>query len=242
MKDILGTTPTDTFKNSQIDYFNTHQPHLDPRLSTYTKRLADALVEALALKSSDAILEIGCGSGRFTLPLTKHNLSITALDYAPALTQQLEDLHLRAVSVITGDIDDLPTLTHEKFDHVIGFFILHHLADVEKSITHLKSALKLHATIGFIEPNPLNPLYYIQPFVSKNMSWGEEKGFRDMTHKKLTKALGSAGFKDIKITKFGLFPPFVVNTSVGLKSEEFLEKLPFIKKVCAFQLITATIK
>lgn len=236
----MSVTQSSSFKKRQEDYFKVSQPHLKAQLNNYTLKQAKRLASGVNLKSTDKILEIGCGSGRFTLPLLSLGYKITGLDFSKELLDELKKEKAKNLNLIRSDIDLVSEKTNQKFNKIIGFFILHHLPDLEKSLLSLKNAATKNATVGFVEPNPFNPLYYPQPFLSKNMSWNEEKGFRKLTPSYLEKTFASTGYKDLKIYRYGFFPPFILNSKIGLQLDNLLENIP-IKTFLPFQLITAKI-
>jgi hypothetical protein len=93
------------------------------------------------------------------------------------------------------------------------------------------------AKLVFLEPNAYNPLYYLQIALTPGMSWEGDKGVADMTKSKLFGAMDYAGWKNLKIKRFGFYPPFIANTSVGQKSEPVLEKIPGLNSFLPFQII-----
>lgn len=186
------------------------------------------------------MLEVGCGSGRFTLALSEKLTRLTGIDYSDFLIKELKSLNIEGLEVVNEDIDEFEP--KEKFDRVVGFFILHHLSDLKKSLESVAGLTKKGGVVGFVEPNPLNLLYYIQPFVSKNMSWGEEKGFLDMQEDKLKNAFEQAGFVEFGIKRFGFFPPFVINNSIGQRIDSKLEKIKSWEKLLPYQLIHAKVR
>lgn len=229
------------FKPNQQNYFSKYQPHLEPVLSNYTLKVTRRVVDRLGLKTEDSVLEIGCGSGRFTLPLLEQGLKVTGVDFSKELLEKLELYRKKNLKIIEADIDDL-SLVKEKFAFACGFFVLHHLDDIKKSLRSLKVVLKKTSKIAFVEPNPLNPQFYIQPFISKNMSWNEEKGFLNMRKAKLEEAFDETGYKNFAITTFGFFPPFVVNSPFGYSLDNFLENQFLLKPFLPFSLIYAELK
>lgn len=192
------------------------------------------------MKANDNILEIGCGAGRFTIPLLSLGLKITGLDLSENLLKTLKKGKHKNLTLLNGDIDEAPRLTKEKFHKIVGFFILHHLPELVNSLESLKKVAKKNTTVCFVEPNPYNLMYYPQIFIYKNMSWDEEKGFVKLTPGFLKKTFKKAGYKDIKVTNYGFLPPFVVSRGPGVQIDNFLEKLP-LKTFLPFQLITAKI-
>lgn len=236
----MKTLEPSKFKEKQDQYFSVEQPHLKSTVDHYTLKMAKRLALQANLNPQDTILEIGCGAGRFTIPLLSLGLKIHGLDLSKKLLKDLENLKQKNLVLLEGDLDEIGQLTKVKFNKLIGFFILHHLPQLERSLKSLKKVSQKNSLISFVEPNPLNPMFYPQPFIYKNMSWREEKGFIKLTPSFIKKSFEKAGFEDIKIINFGFLPPFIVSRGPGIYFDNFLEKLP-LKTFLPFQLITAKV-
>jgi hypothetical protein len=96
--------------------------------------------------------------------------------------------------------------------------------------------------IIFLEPNPLNVLYYIQLVVAPGMSWQGDKGILNMRPRTVSSAMESAGLTSFALERFGLFPPFAVNHALGSRIERGLERVPFVRPFLAFQLFRAKLE
>ena len=93
--------------------------------------------------------------------------------------------------------------------------------------------------IVFLEPNPWNPLYYLRFLFWRDQTWEGEKGYLNMTRRKMFGAMKSAGFKKIQRVRFGFFPPFITSTAWGYFLETRIEKFRPINGVLPFQLFIA---
>jgi protein-L-isoaspartate O-methyltransferase len=51
----------------------------------YPEQLFDTLIEVAALRPGDRLLEVGCASGKATLPLARRGFRITCVEIGPAL-------------------------------------------------------------------------------------------------------------------------------------------------------------
>lgn len=224
-------------------YQKDHQ-YLIPKVSNYTNKLSENLSSSLDLKIDDDILEIGCGMGRFTLPLLESGLKITGLDLSLDMLERLRKFAGKNpnLNLIKGDVDKLSSFTNKKFDTIIGFFILHHLENLDKSFESIRASLKKNGQVGFIEPNLFNLLYYFQFAFSKDMSWEGEKGILNMTRSNINKKLSNNGFEVTNFKYFGFFPPFIVNSRIGFYLDNLAEKIMPIKPLLPFLLITGKFK
>lgn len=224
----------------QLEYFaDKVKKTMIPVESNYVLRHVEEMIGYGQLKRDEHILEVGCGMGKFTLPLLKKGFKITGLDLNAFLLQKLLEYNNNRfpVPLIASDILEIPAEFNERFDRVIGFFTLHHFHHLETYFQAMARVLKPGGEILFIEPNAWNPLYYIQIAFTPTMNWKGDKGVAQMTRKNFVKA---AQYADLEVTglhKYGFFPPFMTNTAWGPKAERVLESFPPFKPVLPFQLV-----
>ena len=99
------------------------------------------------LQPGDSILEIGCGTGEFSIELSKHCRHVLALDVSPGMLgfaqEKARSSSRDNVSFIKGGF---LTFEHEcsPFDAVVSQLVLHHLPDFWKlvALKHIRSMLK----------------------------------------------------------------------------------------------------
>ncbi|WP_422358874.1 class I SAM-dependent methyltransferase [Reichenbachiella sp.] len=225
---------------TQLDYYSQKiKRTMKPVNSNYVNRHIDEFIKVSQIRRDQNVIDVGCGMGKFTLPLLKKGYKLTGLDLSPFLLQQLllHNDNQFNVELICSDILEVPSEYNLKFDKVIGFFALHHFHHLHTYFQAMSRILKPGGEIVFIEPNAYNPLYYIQILFSPTMSWKGDKGVFDMKRKNFKKAAEYAKLNDLEIYKYGFFPPFVVNTSIGKLLEKLIEKLRIFKFFSAFQII-----
>lgn len=94
----------------------------------------------LRLKSSDKILDIGCGSGFFANLARETGADVTGFD---ATEQLIEEAKLRNPSIkfLTGEMEELP-FADKAFDVVTGFNSFQYAANVKNALTEAKRVLK----------------------------------------------------------------------------------------------------
>ena len=117
--------------------------------SLYAQNIVNEVLARTEMSPDKKVLEVGCGSGRFTLHLVQKGLSITALDFSEELLDKLEQMsrHLgleaNQLRVQAGDIAASTQLFNgEVFDSIIGMFFLHHLEDLKSGLKSLHGILK----------------------------------------------------------------------------------------------------
>ena len=217
--------------------------------SIYGRKIATALAEALALQPGQRVLEIGCGSGRFSIHLLRHvPLDFTGLDLSPRQLAQFResltehgahpdarvDLHCQDVGTIER------TLGRERFDAVIGFFVLHHLQQLPHVLRHVQRVLKPGGRVAFIEPNRWNPLFAVQVAVCPDMHWRDELGMFTLARARVLRTLDATRFSQPRATTFGWFPPPLLDYVPGtLAVERVVERARVLQPVLPFLLIQA---
>jgi SAM-dependent methyltransferase len=224
---------------AQIEYFErAGKEAMRPTSTPYVERQVDALVRFAGLAAADHVLDVGCGMGRYTLPLAERGFSVEGVDLSPTLLGRLEAFNAgrHEIPLHCADILELPESVNGTFDAALGFFTLHHLHDLSASFAAMARVVRPGGRIVFLEPNPLNVLYYIQLAVAPGMSWQGDKGILNMRPRTAFAAMKQAGLTSPALERFGLFPPFAANRPLGARLERRLERVPLWRPLLAFQL------
>jgi SAM-dependent methyltransferase len=223
----------------QIEYFeHAGEEAMRPTSTPYVERQVDALVRFAGLGAGDHILDVGCGMGRYTLPLAERGFSVEGVDISRTLLDRLEAFaaNRHDIALHCADILELPASLDRTFDAAVGFFTLHHLHDLPASFAAIARLVRPGGRIAFLEPNPLNVLYYIQLAVAPGMSWQGDKGILKMRPRTVFGAMEEAGLTSPRLERFGLFPPFAANRRFGARLERSLERMPLWRPLLAFQI------
>ncbi|MBP1909672.1 class I SAM-dependent methyltransferase [Methanolobus bombayensis] len=108
---------------------------------------AEIMCQLINIQPGDEILEIGCGTGEFSIELSKHCKQVTALDISQkmldfaekkAKSRKRENVRFVNAGFLTFDSGD------EVYDAVVTQLVLHHLPDFWKFIAlkNISSMLK----------------------------------------------------------------------------------------------------
>jgi 2-polyprenyl-3-methyl-5-hydroxy-6-metoxy-1,4-benzoquinol methylase len=210
-----------------------------PKDTLYLRRHIDELLKFVNITPYDIVLEVGCGMGRYTLQIAERGIRIEGMDLTKFLLDKLEDFNNGRydIPLHCADIIEHPAELNNRYDVVIGFFTLHHLHDMTACFKAMARMLKPGGTIVFLEPNAFSPLYYIQILITPGMTWKGDGGIINMRKKVIFDSMRKAGLRDIKISRFGFFPPFITNRSWGSKLERTLERIPIWQPFLPFQLV-----
>jgi SAM-dependent methyltransferase len=224
---------------AQIAYFErAGKRAMQPSFAPYVQRQVDRLVRFAALEPGERVLDVGCGMGRYAFALAERGLVVEGLDLSEALLERLRafDGGRYGIPVHCGDILHPPEELRQRFDAVVGFFTLHHLHDLGACLQSMRTLAPPGGRIAFLEPNPLNVLYYVQMAVVPGMSWEGDKGIVNMRPRTVFQAMEAAGLENRALERFGFFPPFVTNRPWGARLEARFEAVRLWRRFLPFQL------
>jgi SAM-dependent methyltransferase len=227
----------------QRDYFEAGtKPTMVPTDTLYVRRQVDELLAVADLAPDARVLEIGCGMGRYTLPLLDRGISVEGLDLSKVLLERLAAYGdgRYDVTLHCADVADPPPELLGRFDAVVGFFMLHHLHDISLSFRGIARMLAPGGVAVFLEPNAFNPLYYLQIAITPRMTWAGDKGIVKMRRGLIGRAMKEAGFEKFEVERFGFFPPFVANRPWGAALERRLERVSIWRPLLPFQIFKGT--
>jgi SAM-dependent methyltransferase len=240
----LGRDALERHNRAQIEYFErAGKQAMRPAASRYVERQVDRLVAFAGLTAGQRVLDVGCGMGRYTFALADRGLAVEGLDLSETLLGRFRefDAGRYGIPLHHGDILDPPKELVGGFDALIGFFTLHHLHDLSGCLDAMRSLTKPGGRIVFLEPNPLNPLYYVQMLVVPGMSWSGDKGLLAMREREVFEAMRTAGLVEPALERFGFLPPFAVNRRWGPSIEDALERVQLWRRLLPFQLFRADV-
>ena len=213
---------------SQRHYFErvSHRT-LKPRDSLYLRRHVDLMCDFAEIGKGHRVLEVGCGLGRYTIIMANRGVAVEGLDLSAKLLDELQTYNTsgRPIPTHALDILDCPPEMDGAYHAVIGFFVLHHVHDLDACLSTLARLVRPGGRVAFVEPNPANPLYYAQIALTPELNWQGERGMLRMRTREMFPAMERAGLGELSFRRFGLFPPFVSNRAVGAKVESALEGL-----------------
>jgi len=113
--------------------------------------------------NSITILEIGCGTGEYTVKIAKKfpKAKIIGLDISPEILEVAKEKckNCKNVKFISQTAYDTQ-FAKNSFDVIVGFYILHHI-NIPKFSKEAFRILKPTGVMFFYEPNILNPIVYL---------------------------------------------------------------------------------
>ena len=116
-----------------------------PQRVAVSRKVAQAIAQAIPLAKSMQVLEYGCGTGLVSRSLSPHVATILAVDTSPrmleVLTQKAREEQIGNITTLAHDLTQKP-LPDNKFDLVMSNMTLHHIPDVESLLNQFFASLK----------------------------------------------------------------------------------------------------
>ncbi len=154
-------------------------------------------------KDSEAILDLGCGTGFFLAELCLHHRGAVGLDISHAMLR-VSDQYVPGAKLVTGDAERLP-FHPASFDVVFCKGSLHHTRDHVAFLTHCRNALKSGGRLIMSEPCNDNPLIRLARAVLYAKSPHFDVGDQGFTKRGIIDLCEQAGFQVSKVKRYGVF-------------------------------------
>ena len=214
-----------------------------PRDTPYLRRHIDEAMRFAGATPEEHILEVGCGMGRYTLLMAQLGWRVSGMDLSPVLLERLQAFNAGGdlIDLYCADLEAPPAELTDGFDVVAGFFVLHHVHDLARAMRGVVRLLKPGGRAVFVEPNPLNPLYFAQIAFTPGMSWRAESGMTRMRPRQVRRTMEAAGLVGFRSACFGVFPPFLANRSWARGVEGAVESVGLWRHFLPFQLFLASL-
>lgn len=206
---------------------------IQPVRTPYVLRHLDEALRDVAWRPGMRALEIGAGLGRFTVLLRERGLDVVACDLSAELLASI------GAETIACDAATVASHTDERFPLVLGFFVLHHVDDLDALFRGVADVLEPGGRLVLCEPNAYHLPYYLQITFGRGMTWRGDGGIRRMRTGLVHAALRRSGFAEPRVRRYGFVPPVLANVAAGRAVERGLERVPFLEPLRAFQVFSA---
>lgn len=111
---------------------------------------ADEILDAVEIKSDFVAADLGCGSGFFTIPLSKKVKKVYGIDVQQEmldfLNQNVRKLKIRNIQPLLAKENKIP-LDNESVDLLVSVNTLHEFDDKEKMIKEMHRVLKQNGKV-----------------------------------------------------------------------------------------------
>ena len=178
-------------------------------------RRAEFMINKAGLKPGVACLELGCGTGEFTVRLIPSGCALSAVELSEATAGVCRERVKGKAEVIVGNIETGEGLIGRSFDAIVGVSVLHHV-NMDLCLKNTFTLLKPGGKFAFSEPNMANPQVWAERhigFIKKLRHVTEhETAFRV---KQLTDMFTHAGFVIDECKPFEFLHPSTPRFLIG---------------------------
>ena len=171
------------------------------------------LLKLINPKKGDLVLDVGCGTGRFSLLFKRRGCKVVGLDFSEGMLKFSKERGL--AKVVRGDALHLP-FPQNTFRIVILMFVLEFLKDPNLA---LKEMIRVTCKGGKVVIGVLNKWSLWALRTKLGLGWRASKDYHPFTPPEIRKMLGK------KVKGCVLFPPKY--TPINLILEKVLQKTPF---------------
>ena len=239
-------------KKLQIDFFDTDTHIYDENMENTPFWKANdwnCLKEWLPeVCSGQLLLDVGCGSGRASIPFARNGVKVIGLDISEQMVlrakHKSENLGLEnRTDYVVGDSENLP-FRQNSFDAVIAFGVLHHVPAPQKMLNQMSKVLKPEGIYFGHENNKtiLRPIFDFLMCISR--LWVEEAGNHPLISKSELSNWANKVDLDVKIKSSVFFPPHLYNL-LGFEnakkliafSDKLLNRIPLVKNMGGILII-----
>lgn len=116
----------------------TWDPHQYEQHGAFVHELAGGVLDWLAPKAGERILDLGCGDGQLSKRIVAAGASVVGLDSSPQMAAAAQSL---GIDAIVGDAEVLPFVSHS-FDAVFSNAALHWVRNHDAMLSGVKRVLR----------------------------------------------------------------------------------------------------
>ncbi|AJC72515.1 ubiquinone biosynthesis protein UbiE [Thermococcus guaymasensis DSM 11113] len=169
----------------------------------YVDRVEKWLVFSMLKTKSGRALDLGCGTGNYTLELKKRGFDVIGLD---ASEEMLKIARMKGLNCIKGDAYNLP-FPDESFDLVLSVTMFEFIHEPEKVIAEIHRVLKPGGEVLIGTMNGRS-LWFIFKRLKSIFVETAYRYARFYTPEELETLLKNAGFRDVESAGVIFFPSF----------------------------------
>ena len=207
-----------------------------PALAYFRRRKLETALRLSRLRPGASLLDLGCGTGDYTLILARAGFRMTGADISEgsldAARAKAERVGL-AVEFVRSDAETLAELPDGGFDGVVSFSALRYVDRLDAVLSQIARVLRVGGVAAVDFPNRRSP--WFSPTVKR--LFGAEVHPHDhlYTSSEAARHLASAGFEDVRVEHI-LFTSYLTPTPVlplFRLADLVLERVPLVDRYAA---------
>ena len=117
----------------------------------------EQLISKMILSKEDTVLDVGCGEGSVTIPLSEEVSRITAIDATEKmleiLNEKIEEEGINNIETIKDDVNDVSLEKYGKYDVVLASRVVNGIKSPKKVFSNLNEIADKYVFITLFGPN-----------------------------------------------------------------------------------------
>lgn len=117
----------------------------------------EQLISKMIISKEDTVLDVGCGEGSVTIPLSKEVKSITAIDATDKmlkiLDEKIKSEGIENIKTVKDDINDVNLEKYGKFDIVLASRVVNGIKSPKKVFSNFNEMANKYVFITLFGPN-----------------------------------------------------------------------------------------
>ncbi len=160
-------------------------------------------VELAGLTSEASILEVGCGAGFAAHYLDGRFATYTGIDYSDELIAFASHLET-APNIVFKTADLYEWQPGESYDLIFAIGVLHHMPDIPRALSIMRSMLKPGGYLVVNEPQPANVVFHWLRKLRAKVDPSYSSDQEELAESELVSNFEHAGFEEVRTRAQGL--------------------------------------
>lgn len=220
----MGKFGHQKYKERSRDHFEELSSHYsDTCVGKYTEPMHYDLMQELAGRNFERLLDVGCGTGIFlSMVSNKFPARVSGIDISPGMIEKSRELLGHRADLRVGDSEHLPW-EDNSFDIVTCIASFHHYPSPELVLREMKRVLRSGGSVIIADPWAPNPFRFFVNLILRSR-FNRAGDVRIYTREEMEELLENCGFtsakwmiKGIRSSRF-LRKYFIVTASLGQRS------------------------
>lgn len=185
-------------KERSRDYFEKISSHYsDTYVGRYTEPMHDDLMQELAGRSFETLLDVGCGNGIFlSMVLKKFGVKVSGIDISPGMIERSKELLGDRADLRVGDSEHLPW-EDGSFDIVTCIASFHHYPSPEPVLREMRRVLRSGGSVMIADPWAPEPLRFFANLIIRSR-FNRGGDVRVYSREEMEELLEKCGFDSVK--------------------------------------------
>lgn len=195
------------------------------------------------IPDNSRILEIGCGTGKYTQILAKKASVIRGIDISPNMVAAAKERN-PGVEFSVGDCEKLEGFGDGQFDVVAGFNVFSYFPRKQEALHSISRVLRKGGMFFDLDMNGASPYYSMMAALGWNELGKWHHLIKESTIGNLSPMLEHAGFEIKHSASMVWIPNALGKTAVTLliPADAVLSRIPFVKNYAMRILLVAVKK